>query len=131
MMKRFALFQDDVDCELFPAGTIIFETGNPGDRMYIIQEGEVDILIGSQVLETAGSDNLIGEMALIDTQIRSATAVTKSDCKLIPINKRRFTFLVQQHPYFALQVMQVLADRLRRMNAKGINIQLPSAIEVN
>ncbi len=113
-MKKFTLFKNDPDSKFFPAGTTIFKAGETGDCMYIIQEGEVNILLGEHIIETAGSDELVGEMALIDTDLRSATAVTKSDCTLVPIDKKRFTILVQQHPYFPLQVMQVLADRLRK-----------------
>lgn len=56
-------------------------------------------------------------MALIDTKARSATVVARSDCRLVPINEKRFLVLVHQTPIFALLVMRVLADRLRRMNA--------------
>jgi CRP-like cAMP-binding protein len=56
-------------------------------------------------------------MALINDSPRNATAVVKSACRLTPIDRRRFHFLVQQHPHFATQVMKTLADRLRHMNA--------------
>ena len=55
-------------------------------------------------------------MALIDTKPRSATATAVSACKLAPIDERRFLFLVQQTPFFALHVMRVMASRLRAMD---------------
>jgi len=58
-----------------------------------------------------------GEMALIDSSARSATAVARTDCELIPVDDKRFMFLVQQTPFFAIHVMRVLADRLRKTNA--------------
>jgi len=56
------------------------------------------------------------EMALIDQAPRTATAVAKSPCKLAVITEKRFAFLVQTTPYFALHVMKVMAERLRRMD---------------
>jgi CRP/FNR family transcriptional regulator, cyclic AMP receptor protein len=60
---------------------------------------------------------LLGEMALIDDNPRTANAVVKRASKLAQIDRRRFHFLVQQTPHFATHVMKTLADRLRRMNA--------------
>ncbi|HEU5100134.1 MAG TPA: Crp/Fnr family transcriptional regulator [Roseiflexaceae bacterium] len=67
----------------------------------------------------AGPGGIVGEMALIDDRPRSATAVAATDCRLVPIDERRFTFLVQQTPMFALAVMRVMAERLRRRLGEG------------
>jgi CRP-like cAMP-binding protein len=56
-------------------------------------------------------------MGMIDEGARSATVVAKSDCKLLPIDRKRFNFLIQQTPHFALHVMRVIAERLRRTDA--------------
>src|SRR5262245_20951341 len=108
------LFRHSADVRVFSAGQIIFKEGDPGNEMYVVKEGEVDILVHDVVLETVGPGGILGEMALIDTKARSATAVAKTDCKLVPIDERRFTFLIQQTPYFSLYVMRVLAGRLRQ-----------------
>jgi CRP-like cAMP-binding protein len=84
--------------------------------MYVIKEGEVEILAGGKVVDTAASGEIFGEMALIDSSARSATARAKSDCSLIPVDQKRFTFLIQQTPFFSIYVMRVLADRIRRIN---------------
>jgi CRP-like cAMP-binding protein len=107
-----------VRSEFFSAGQIVFREGEPGEVMYIVQQGEVDILLRDHLLETVGPGGILGEMALIDTTSRSATAIAKTDCKLVPINQARFKVHVHHTPYFALQVMQVMADRLRRMNVQ-------------
>ena len=65
-------------------------------------------------LETVGEGAIFGEMAVIDREPRSATAVAETDCELVAVDKRRFWFLVQETPYFAEIVMRVMADRLRR-----------------
>ena len=61
---------------------------------------------------------MLGEMALIDNSPRSATVKAKTDCTLAVINQKRFMTLIQQTPYFAIQVMSVLADRLRRCDVR-------------
>ena len=85
--------------------------------MYIVKEGEVDILVHGKTVETVGPGEILGEMALIDQNPRSATAVARTDCQLVPIDEKRFTFLVQQTPYFSIEVMRIMARRLRQMDA--------------
>jgi CRP/FNR family cyclic AMP-dependent transcriptional regulator len=57
-------------------------------------------------------------MALIDARPRTATARAQEACTLVPIDERRFTFLIQQTPQFGLHVMRVLAERLRSADKK-------------
>jgi CRP-like cAMP-binding protein len=93
---------------------IVFEQGTPGDHLFVILEGEVDITLNGRILDTHGPGEVFGEMALIDKQPRSATAVARTACRLALVDEKRFAQLVQGHPYFALDLMRVLADRLRR-----------------
>ena len=103
----------------FPAGEFVFKAGDHGETMYIVTEGEVDIVDGSGViLETAGPGSIVGELALIDDEPRSATVVAKTDCRLVAVDRRRFQYMVQETPFFGLAVMKVLADRLRKTSAK-------------
>jgi len=101
------------------AGKSVFQAGEPGETMYVIAEGEVEILDGSAILETAGPGSIVGELALIDDEPRSATVVAKTDCRLVPVDRRRFQYMVQETPFFGLAVMKVLADRLRRKNVRA------------
>jgi CRP/FNR family cyclic AMP-dependent transcriptional regulator len=117
-MTALNLFSNSQDFVSFSTAQTIFKEGDQGKVMYAIIEGEVDILVGEKVIDTVGRGGIIGEMALIDTSPRSATAVPKTDCKVVPISRRHFTFLIQHTPNFALEVMQVMANRLRRMNAQ-------------
>lgn len=108
------LFRQATDGQTFAAGQVIFSEGQPGDVMYVIQAGEVEITLGGGVIDTAGPGEIIGEMALIDQRARSATAIARTECTLVPVDAKRFTYMIQQTPYFALTVMQVMVDRLRR-----------------
>lgn len=99
-----------------PAGQTIFNSGDQGDTMYIIKEGSIEIRAGETVFEVAGPGSVVGEMALIDKSPRSATAIANTACKLVVVDRRRFEFLVSQTPYFSLEVMQIMAERLRHVN---------------
>jgi CRP-like cAMP-binding protein len=118
-MSNFDLFKNERNAKDFPAGATIFEDGSPADYMYAVLEGEVDIVKHGRIYETVSQGGTFGELALIDNSPRNAAAVAKSDCRLALIDARRFTFLVQQTPFFALQVMKVMADRLRAVMRQG------------
>jgi CRP-like cAMP-binding protein len=112
------LFRDK-EATNFAAGQSVFKAGDPGEAMYIITEGEVDILDGSgTTLETAGPGSIFGELALVDDEPRSATVVAKTACRLVAVDRRRFEYMVQETPFFALAVMKVIADRLRKTSAR-------------
>ena len=84
--------------------------------MYVVLDGEVELRIGGAIVETLGPGEPFGEMALIDHAPRVATVTTKTPCRLLAIPEKRFLFMVQQTPYFSLQIMRVIAERLRKMN---------------
>ena len=100
------------------AGQTIFNAGDPGNQMYVVLAGRVDIIIHGQITESVETGGIFGEMGLIDSTARSGSAIAVTDCKLEPIDERRFLFLVQENPFFALHVMSVMAERLRRKNAR-------------
>ncbi|MGH8727643.1 MAG: Crp/Fnr family transcriptional regulator [Burkholderiales bacterium] len=100
----------------FGTGEFVFQRGQPGNVVYIVASGSVEIRIGDTVMEVVGAGGIIGEMSLLDGAPRSATAIAKTACELIEIDERRFLFLISQSPMFALDVMRVMARRLRSTN---------------
>lgn len=110
------LFLNETEPKHFKAGEKIFDEGDAGDYMYGVIEGEVQILKHGKVVDTVGAGGIFGEMALIDKTARSATAVAKTDCKAAQIAEKRFYFLVQQTPNFALHLLRVLTERLRHQS---------------
>ena len=100
----------------FKAGDVIFRQGDPAQELFIVQSGDVEIRRSNRVLETLPQYSIFGEMALIDTAPRSATAIAASDAKLVPVSEKQFLFLISNTPYFALNVMRVMARRLRAAN---------------
>lgn len=102
----------------FKAGDVIFNQGDSGSEFFVIKSGKVEIRLGNRLLGTLGEHDIFGEMALIDSAPRSATAVAATDVKLVPVGEKQFLFLVSRTPYFALNVMRVLARRLRNATSE-------------
>jgi CRP/FNR family transcriptional regulator, cyclic AMP receptor protein len=118
MATTLETFAVDSQAREYPAGATIFQAFDMGSEMYIVQEGQVELTVGPTVVETVGPGEPFGEMALIDQAPRVATATAKTACKLAVIGERQFLFMVQTTPQFALRMMKVMADRLRKMNAR-------------
>jgi CRP/FNR family cyclic AMP-dependent transcriptional regulator len=118
MGVKLDMFAGEENPRVCEPGEAIFRTYDMGSEMYVVLEGEVELTIDSRVLEVLGPGEPFGEMALIDQAPRTATAIAKTACKLVVIPEKRFLFMVQQTPQFALQIMKVMADRLRKMNAR-------------
>jgi CRP/FNR family transcriptional regulator, cyclic AMP receptor protein len=95
---------------------VIFKEGDPGNVMYIVVEGELDIIMHGKFIETVGVGGVVGELSLLDAQPRAATVTARTDALVAPIDNKRFELLIQNSPEFAIQVMQVLAFRLRQWN---------------
>lgn len=113
-MKLPNIFEKASELRSFKAGETIFSVGDPPLAMYVVKTGEVTIERDGRVIETVGPDGFFGEMALVDSLPRSATAHAKTDCELAPINEKQFLFMVGETPFFSLIVMRTMAARLRR-----------------
>ena len=98
---------------------VIFEEGTVGKHMYVIVSGSVRIVkrTGDEdaVVATLGKGELFGEMALVDSLPRSASAVAAGDgTSVVEIDHAQFAYLVGQQPAFALIILKALSLRLRK-----------------
>lgn len=112
------LFKRGRSAETYAHGTQIFKEGDAGNQMYVVLKGEVEIRVGGKPVFTVKAGDIFGEMALIEKATRSASAVTIGQTEIVPVDEEAFLFLVQQTPYFALNVMRTLAARLREMDKR-------------
>ncbi len=99
----------------YPAGSIVFNKGDPGSCMYVVQSGLIEMTIGDKVIEICGANEAIGFMSMIDGAPRSSTARVKEACELSLIDQRKFRFMVDEIPNFALYIMGAMARRIRGM----------------
>ncbi len=112
-MDLVEVFKDSDDLVEYPAEAVIITEGIEGNCMYVVMEGEATVSLRDKVLATALPGEIVGEMALINSDIRSATVTAKTDCLLARIDQSSFDSLVRHVPEFTLHVMNVLGDRLQ------------------
>jgi CRP-like cAMP-binding protein len=104
----------------FPPGAVLFEEGDPGSRMYVIQAGHVRIekQVGRRrvTLAVLGPGEAFGEMALLEGQPRSASAVVEEPARILEIDQAAFADLVKGNGEVALRLLRRLSARLREAN---------------
>ncbi|ACL70565.1 Crp/Fnr family transcriptional regulator [Halothermothrix orenii] len=105
----------------YKAGEILFFEGDKPDAFYIVVEGEIQIIKVSydgkeKILEVMGPGDFFGEMAIIDSKGRSATARVIRDSSLLVVGNQEFLNLVREYPFIALKIIGELSRRLRQAN---------------
>jgi hemolysin D len=115
----------DQRLERFEQGSVIFTEGTAGDVAFIVREGEVDILKGAGaqpvLLRTMRAGEMFGEMGLITTNPRAATAVARTPVTLEVIDRVAFARLLQADSEFAMLTMRRLAGMVPEAQARLIS----------
>jgi len=106
-----------------PAGAVIFFQGDPPDALYVVRRGLVHVVQAvadgrERLLVALGPGSGFGEIALLDGEPRSATAIARRDTELVRIPRAAFLDLVARRPELALSVIQVLCGRVRTNDAR-------------
>ncbi|MEJ7600494.1 MAG: Crp/Fnr family transcriptional regulator [Kofleriaceae bacterium] len=114
----------------FEAGTVLFEEGQPGDYMYVVQTGEIEIRrqVGEteRVLALLPPGEFFGEMAILNGRPRSATAVVKTTSRLLVIEGKTFEAMLRARPEIAMRIIKSLATRLESANQHVELLLLPT-----
>jgi len=108
-LLAIAEISDQVDV---PAGTLVFEQGDPGDAFYVLLRGEATVRRAGRVLATLRARDCFGETALLDGGLRTATVRAETDCELTVISSQDFHDLLDVHPSIARAMLAILAQRL-------------------
>lgn len=100
-------------------GATLFAKDNPGNSLYVVISGTVKISISSldgrnAILNFVGPGELVGEMALLDGQPRSADATANTNCEIFVIDRRDFLPFVRSQPTLAMKFVELLCARLRQ-----------------
>ncbi|MBO4712227.1 cyclic nucleotide-binding domain-containing protein [bacterium] len=104
--------------ETFEKGQYIVNEGDLGKEMYMIVKGEVEVVAGGNVVAVMKDGAGFGEMALIDSQPRSADIIAKNDVLVLKMESDDFLEILKQRDEVALGVIRVLTGRIRELNAK-------------
>ena len=105
----------------YPKDAVIFFESDPGDAMFMIISGRVKVTIlsddGREIILSILSDrDFFGEMALLDNEPRSATAIAVQDTEVAVIHQKDFLSIVEKRPRVAINLLSALSDRLRKAN---------------
>ncbi len=112
--RTVEIFHKQTEPQHYKAGEVIFREGEPGETMFGIIAGAVDLVIDEQVVETIDAGDVFGEGSLVRVNgTRASTAVAQTDCTLAVMDLQKFLFAVQETPMFALEIMYSLSQRLR------------------
>ena len=122
----------------YVAGEYIFYKGDPGIGLYIIRNGEVEIQRENttgdiKILASYGKGDFFGELALVDGEKRSASAIAKSDCNISVIFKPDLDEFIEKYPKKGIKILtgisSMIAIRLRTLNEDFFNLQFNLPIE--
>lgn len=133
ILKSLSIFKDTpehiladlaplMDEEEYEKNTVIFKEGEFGDCMYIIHQGEVRIHKSNTTLAILKEREVFGELALLDPEVRSATATTESNCILFRIDQEPLYEVIENRPEVARGFIKILCQRLRAQNEKSIRM---------
>jgi CRP/FNR family cyclic AMP-dependent transcriptional regulator len=158
LLQKIFLFQDIKEDELhrvlertglreFPAGTAIIQEGDPGDSLFIMAAGEVEItkrltLVLDEdtpkervMIRLRAEDGVyFGEMALLESETRSATVTALTDCSLLELHQKDFLELIDQYPAMGVKLLlrlaQILSRHLRKTNQDVVKLTTALAISL-
>ena len=114
MPAAIALYRTQPQHQELEDGEYLFRAGDPGDAMYGVVEGAIDLKIGDVAVEQVGPGGILGEIGLLESEPRTADAHASGATLVAKIDRERFANLIKVNPYFAIEVMRVLSYRLRR-----------------
>jgi len=106
--------------KIYSDGDILVRQGDVGDAMFVIQEGEAEVLVekdGAQVrVRIAGEGEIIGEMAVFEREARSATVKALGELRALTIDKRNFMRQIAEDPSVAFRIVQSMSSRIRELS---------------
>ena len=97
----------------FQRGAVLFSEGDPLKNIYVVQSGAVEILVHDKVADTCGPGDVLGFISMIDGGPSTASARVRDTAELSILDERKFQFMVDEVPNFALYIMRALAHRIR------------------
>jgi CRP-like cAMP-binding protein len=112
-LDRVADLADEVDAD---SGAVLTEQGKPGQECFIILDGQANVYVGGEHINTLGPGSIVGEMALLSNKPRSATVIAETPMRLISLDTSKFRTVLDEMPKAGRAVMSLLEERLRQRN---------------
>ena len=113
-LERISALTSEIDVS---AGTVLIHEGDPGRECFVIEKGSAKAELAGGETKTMGPGEVVGELALLDQAPRSATVTAESDMRLLVLNAREFSTLIDDHPSVRRNVLAAVASRIRAAEA--------------
>jgi CRP-like cAMP-binding protein len=108
-------------------GEIVVSQGDVGDCLYVVQEGEFEVVVErdgrSTVVRIARKDELIGEMAIFEREVRSATVRARGTARALTLDKKNFLRRINEDPSLAFRIIETMARRVRELSNKVVELR--------
>lgn len=112
---------------VYAPGEIIILQGDTGDAMFVIQEGQAEILVEqngtTSRVNVVGEGEIIGEMAIFEKEVRSATVRALSEMRVLTVDKKNFLRRISEDPSIAFNVVQMMSRRIRQLSARVAELE--------
>lgn len=106
--------------KVYADGEVLIRQGEVGDAMFVIQQGEAEILVERDGVETrlrvAGEGEIIGEMAVFEREVRSATVRALGEMRALTLDKRNFMRQIAEDPSIAFRIVESMSRRIRELS---------------
>jgi len=108
-------------------GEIVVRQGEEGDCLFVVQEGQLEVVRQEQGQETlirlVGKDELFGEMAVFERQVRSATVRARGKARVLTLDKKNFLRRVNEDPSLAFRIVETMSRRVRELSAQVVELK--------
>jgi CRP/FNR family transcriptional regulator len=106
---------------------VIVRQGEAGDGLFVIQEGQLEILSENDGRETrlrvAGKGELIGEMAVFERQVRSATVRALGEARVLTVDRKNFLRRINEDPSLAFRLVETMSRRIRELGVEVVRLK--------
>ncbi len=113
--------------KVYEDGEIVVRRGDTGDSMYVVQEGKVEVLVeedGREVrLRVLGEGEFLGEMALFEREVRSATVRALGRARLLTIDKKSLLRRIHEDPSLAFRIVETMSRRIRDLTNEVVRLK--------
>lgn len=113
--------------KVYEDGQVVFRQGDPGCCLFVVQEGEVEVIDESggreTVLRVAGRNELFGEMAVFARETRSATVRARGRTRILTIDKKNFLRRINADPSLAFNLVERMSRRVRELSAEVVRLR--------
>jgi CRP-like cAMP-binding protein len=113
--------------KVYQDGEVIVRQGDVGDCLYVIQEGRVEVVVerdGKEtVLRELGAGEMVGEMAIFDRIVRSATVRAKGQARLLTVDRKNFLRRVNEDPSIAFRIVETMSRRVRDLSQEVVELR--------